>query len=450
MKYVEMGNKLLVLCFVFIFSIGFVSSTTTSYTSTTTTECNFGVCTATLYSGVQNVLEGDEWIDINRVVSLKDKGVFEIKVIEDDINYPMEILDYNMTSITLDLKQWSLFNKEVDLKIWKKNITKYVDYLQVIEDNQGEDYNGDYKDYYDEIVSDKLIFNIFDFGSKVSVYNIKPGHIIEFGPNSTTVTLQTANSENLDDSWINEGNPNYELYGDGISAWVGQYTSLARRLIAKFNISSLNSSINIVNANHTYNIELNNLDADESYYFDAHHVYQSYSWVESGTGVITWNNRPTTSGQMNLSADSTTTVPGSQTGVITMDTTNMMKRSTGNDDDNLTIYIIPNGGIGIDATEQLLVSEKEAIATAIRPKIEVTYIVGTCTYTSGNWEVNCADNCTISADVDLGGDDITISGAGTFTITGANITNFGNGLVKGENETAQCTVRCLDGGCMNF
>lgn len=453
MKYANMESKFLVVFLVGIFCISIVSSATVEYTSTSTTECSFGVCTKILYSGIQNVIDDGEWKDINQVVSLKDKGVYEIKVIEDDINYPMTVLDYNTTSITLDLEKWSLFNEAVDLRIWKKNTTKYMDYLLLkelsIADDQGEDYDGDYKDYSDEIVSDKLVFNIFDLGNKVSVYDVVPGNIIEFGPNSTTITLQTPNTETLEDTWVNEGNPDYTAYGDGTQAWLGQYNNDKRQVATKFNISSLNASVNVLNANHTINIEINNLDADESFYFGVYHVYMSYDWVESGAGLMTWTTRPV-GADINASADSLTTVPGAQTGVIVWDITNMAKTSTKNNDANLTIYIGDEGGVGIDAIEQMLVSQKESATAAWRPKMEVTYSEDTCDYASGNWEVNCADNCSITGAVDLGGNDISIVGAGTFTINGANITNFGDGFVAGTNESNICTVRCLNGGCINF
>jgi hypothetical protein len=46
-----------------------------------------------------------------------------------------------------------------------------------------------------------------------------------------------------------------------------------------------------------------------------------------------------------------------------------------------------------------------------------------CTYTSGNWQVNCADMCVISSNVNLGKKNITLTGTGTFTVN-SNITNF--------------------------
>lgn len=73
----------------------------------------------------------------------------------------------------------------------------------------------------------------------------------------------------------------------------------------------------------------------------------------------------------------------------------------------------------------------------------------TCTYTDGNWFVSCNDNCSITSDVDLGGNNITINGTGIFDIA-ANITNYGYGLAIGENSTNICTITCRAGGCLGF
>jgi len=39
-----------------------------------------------------------------------------------------------------------------------------------------------------------------------------------------------------------------------------------------------------------------------------------------------------------------------------------------------------------------------------------------CTYTGGNWNVDCSDNCVISSDVTIDGSNIYMTGTGTFTI----------------------------------
>jgi hypothetical protein len=73
--------------------------------------------------------------------------------------------------------------------------------------------------------------------------------------------------------------------------------------------------------------------------------------------------------------------------------------------------------------------------------------ISTCTYPSGNWNVNCNDNCTISSNVDLSGNNITIAGTGTFTISGANITGATKKQIWGNSSTAQCVVKCVIMGC---
>lgn len=70
----------------------------------------------------------------------------------------------------------------------------------------------------------------------------------------------------------------------------------------------------------------------------------------------------------------------------------------------------------------------------------------TCTYTSGNWEIDCSDNCVISSNVDVGGNNISINGTGTF-VTSANITNYNKIHIQGTDSTNICRVTCISGGC---
>lgn len=72
--------------------------------------------------------------------------------------------------------------------------------------------------------------------------------------------------------------------------------------------------------------------------------------------------------------------------------------------------------------------------------------VDTCTYSSGNWEVDCSDDCSITSNVDVGGNNISITGTGTFTTT-ANISNFIELFIEGTDASNRCEVTCLSGGC---
>jgi len=71
--------------------------------------------------------------------------------------------------------------------------------------------------------------------------------------------------------------------------------------------------------------------------------------------------------------------------------------------------------------------------------------VNSCTYTSGNWNVLCSDNCVISSPVNVGGNNISITGTGTFKTT-ANISNYKFLHREGTSSTNRCNVTC-SGGC---
>ncbi len=73
-------------------------------------------------------------------------------------------------------------------------------------------------------------------------------------------------------------------------------------------------------------------------------------------------------------------------------------------------------------------------------------ITDTCTYSSGNWEVDCSDNCSISSNVELNGNNISIVGTGTF-ITTANITGYSKLHIEGTDASNICRVNCKDGEC---
>ena len=72
--------------------------------------------------------------------------------------------------------------------------------------------------------------------------------------------------------------------------------------------------------------------------------------------------------------------------------------------------------------------------------------VDSCTYTSGDWVVDCSDNCVITSNEDLGGNDFIISGTGTFRLSGANITNYGRVRSDGTDSNNMCIARTENGG----
>ena len=73
-------------------------------------------------------------------------------------------------------------------------------------------------------------------------------------------------------------------------------------------------------------------------------------------------------------------------------------------------------------------------------------LFGGCTYSSGNWNINCSQYCNITSNVDVLGNNVSISGVGTVTVS-ANVSNYMNLHINGENSVNICRVRCINGGC---
>lgn len=76
-------------------------------------------------------------------------------------------------------------------------------------------------------------------------------------------------------------------------------------------------------------------------------------------------------------------------------------------------------------------SDSTSISTLNNVEDNLIFIIGeytppnsTCIYSgSGNWNINCYENCTISNNYNLAGNNITLIGSGTITIT-SNLSNF--------------------------
>lgn len=71
----------------------------------------------------------------------------------------------------------------------------------------------------------------------------------------------------------------------------------------------------------------------------------------------------------------------------------------------------------------------------------------TCTYSgTGNWNILCSDNCNITSNVAMGGNNVTVTGTGYLKLT-ANVTNYKKLYIKGADASNRCNVYCLNGGC---
>lgn len=195
-----------------------------SYTRTTETNCNDnGKCWTALYSGIKYVYEDNKWKNVEEARSLKDKG-FKVHFIENDTEFPIEVIDFNYTSITVKLKVVD-FKDNIPVRIWKHNSELERRFLQDIL-NGKKISKGLAKDYKD--THKRINFELLS-QEETRTYDFSMDSILEFGYNSTTIQLQDANTENLEDITVSYGSfPNFK-YG----------------IMVKFNMSSIVSGSSI-------------------------------------------------------------------------------------------------------------------------------------------------------------------------------------------------------------
>lgn len=245
----------------------------TSRTESSETICINNICNQKIYAGVEFIEEDGEWKRWTEAKSLKDKG-YKVNFLEVDEDYPLEVVDFNATSITVDLKKWTILNKNIPLRIWEKNSSSKV---------------SDFKDTYKKVKEDNEKFNLLDLGSKRKTYNFNIGDVLEFGPNSTTLSLSGGNI--TDDTYVYDQAPdtNYGTGNDLLLAEAGGVEEM--EIYIGFNISLIPTGASIEKGEVALYMTQNTLDAGRS--FDGTASRITGLWNETGT---TWNNKPTFTG----------------------------------------------------------------------------------------------------------------------------------------------------------
>ncbi len=227
-----------------------------------------GTYTKILYSGIRNVYEDDKWKKVENARSLKDKG-FNVIYLENDSEFKLDIIDFNLTSITLNLNADEKHkNKNIPVRIWKLNQTKSEQYDKDIKEGKKIKKDEDYKERHDKILDKTERFDLLSF-DKRRTYEFSMDSILEFGFNSTTIKLQENETENLEDAKINEGIPI-------------QYTG-ADVLLIKLNMSSIpgGSSIESSSLNLYMYSTFGAVDGDLNIYRIA-----NQTWTEDDSGTL--------------------------------------------------------------------------------------------------------------------------------------------------------------------
>lgn len=322
--------------------INLADAVKTEYTHSTMNTCENNICTMTLYSGTQFAKNNKgEWVDWEKAESLKDNG-FEVVYLENDERYGMEVLDFNATSIKVKLnpKGLVIFPKDIDLKVLNKDKISEKD--------------------------DKVHFNLVgQTAEKTLDFNMSDGEMLKFGDNSTTLLLQTANSQNLDDVVVESNQPTTNYDTAYLLCLNDTGSSIEFRSFIKFNISAVPDNIIPLTATLKLYLVNNNLDTGDGNNVSVYYV-ENQTWTEE---ALTWNTQPTYSNYASsLIFNNVTISPISEW--YTFNVSSILSLETNN---KFSMALVGQESPEIGPTDSITFDDKENLPTSTNPILNLTY-----------------------------------------------------------------------------
>lgn len=360
----------------------------TTYDYNTMTVCNGKQCVATI--GLNYAFDVDrKWKLIDEAYSLKNSSVG--CVVNSDKVHLAECLDWNLTYITVDMNMDSKDSKELEnvpITVYTPNETK----------NDSEK-TGDYKKDYLIKSSVNLSFASKN-DVKTQTITFSLGDILEFGSNSTTITLNESNSGNVGDTETTSGGTSIN-YGTRAYLLAGSSTGTVWISFIMWNMSLIPAGNTITNANMSL------------YYYNGYvsgNYYQAYNttpmnttgtsyWNEGtlqdscGSGVdcnrdhnMTYANMPAM-GTMQVNITNTTAVPLN----IYFNVTEAAKTAYANTTYSRLSIAIKGTGTELSAGQ---FCSKENATVSCRPQLVITYTAGgdstPPTFTNPSINTTCA------------------------------------------------------------
>ena len=339
-------------------------------------------------------------------------------IINSDGTHLVNVFDYNYTSLTAEfyynesnLGEYEHEIEEGKMKTKLKIIT--IKYDKVT----GEPYEEEIE-YEVEIEEGEKLEQTIPFGFD---------KVIKWGENSTEIIINATAAKT---GWVRDDSG---CTGTGFATFSGSHvvdvgTSSAGsgwiyKTYIEFDTSPLTDNVVIDSASVNSYINVNNVAAGNAI------VYQ-INYTNFDTNLFVVDIGPsegiifTTSAVNNYYNVSVSSVHINKTG--------------------LTHYTIQSDFACADASDQWFNSD-----TTKPHYMNITYSVAdTCSPSSplsADHTFDCADDCTQSTELDAGGNNIYITGTGSFTAT-ANIINYADMLIKGTSESDRCFVTTIDGG----
>jgi len=314
-----------------------------------------GTYSLILYSGIRNVVDIDgKWKRIEDAKSLMpaiEEGKIKINYLEKEKGLYIEIKEINYTYISFRPK--SSKKRLVPVKIDNVNIGS-------IDTEPG---------------SHLEVFAHKNFNDNIFLHNFT------VGLHSTTIQLQAADTENLDDSSLVQTDPDETNYGASSNAYILSSTDADRYFISKWNITSIPDNMEITSSTIAFYLATNFLDAGESFNIIPYRVYgrdrYNISDVEWTEGTITWNNRPDSTAEYNNNNQSVITVDdGEGAGWQYLTVSQFVDDAYDDNDDNVTLMLVTLESVSSpESGDFLLIRPKEAAGSTTDPYLNITYQV---------------------------------------------------------------------------
>lgn len=398
------------------------------YSPATETVCDplTTTCNMIIHAGTRFGYEDNQWKPLAELRSYKDSTNITC-IIETDGGLVVDCIDWNATSLTVELKP-------TPEEIAKQNLipVKVYDRTNLIDTKY--DTTIDFSKTVDSIL--KVNFTIAD--------------TLHFGDTSTTVILEDNGTELVDDTHIRESDPDTN-YGLTQSHRLLTRTSSGDDMyfLVKFDIDQVPDGSTINSATFYAYVTVNNLDTDaEGYNGSAYHLIDQ-DWDEqdptwNNIGGYTWNATPDNEYYF---------FGGAGEPVLEFVYWNMtpsVRQYVPLGYENYSVYIIAEDVFGTPYSNDYVyfAAREYYIAPNLQPYMNITYTEGgeppgdtcDCDSIQAGTTIDCTEDCTIDGACDASGEDLVFDGAGTVRIESA-LTNYGDVTIKNS-----CNVICI-GGC---
>lgn len=414
---------------ILMLSLPIVALAKTEYTATTETDCVDNVCTKTLYSGIRHVFENNKWVRIeDSKGSLKE--YFNVVYLKEDPDLEIIVDDFTYDSINLRLKVKNAdkLNKDIPFKI--DSVEKIKFKFKKLKDEKGA-----------TVISDTTIL----------------GRNYSFGENSTVLTLQDADTENLEDTYLDQEDSD-DCGGEDADTYIrvrvadgSNYT-----MIYKFDITDIPADSTITDGTLSLYALGETIDSGEEIIVYAHHVFNNFTvdglaWVE-GTGncdansEICWDERPLI-GEYNATSEYGVTFTGPSPAndqFVGWSVTNMVITDYDDGNNNVSIYMVGQLISGSPSSgDHLKFESKEEPDTAKRPKLVITYTEppeGAWNHTKINLFLNGTESNVYYENQTTVNFTAVVNSTGTINIS-SNITGFNT--VSGSSPLSNyTTIEC--------